>query len=299
MFRHQSFQQITDTEYYLFLTIDELKCASISDFRSCKTGFRDKYIYGIIQDIISCNGSVCRLSVTKNLAIIQAMARKHVLLIDADQDATTGWEGYDYLINQRVLSTDRTTLMRYDALHGQWIQVAELQYAVSGAHLEVAVPRKLIGAGGKRIALIRLVSRDRKSGSAEETARMTVDMLNVEAMVRARVAFAEPAETLEGLPGAYQDALTVIELVPTTENKYLLAQICFNLKKYQTVITILKQIYEDKKQEKEIDFYIGMSLALTDNIDEAGPYLINSVTKGISDKDIEVLLLFLSIKVKL
>ena len=85
---------------------------------------------------------------------------------------------------------------------------------------------------------------------------------------------------------AYQDALTVIELVPTTENKYLLAQICFNLKKYQTVITILKQIYEDKKQEKEIDFYIGMSLALTDNIDEAGPYLINSVTKGISDKDV-------------
>lgn len=76
-----------------------------------------------------------------------------LLLINADQDATTGWEGYDYLINQRVLSTDRTTLMRYDALHGQWIQVAELPYAVSGAHLEVAVPRKLIGAGGKHIAL--------------------------------------------------------------------------------------------------------------------------------------------------
>ena len=76
-----------------------------------------------------------------------------LLFIDADQNAATGWEGYDYLINQRVLSTDRTTLMRYDALHGQWIQVAELPYAVSGAHLEVAVPRKLIGAGGKSIAL--------------------------------------------------------------------------------------------------------------------------------------------------
>lgn len=42
-------------EYYLFPTIDELKNASISDFRSCKTGFRDKYIYGIIQDIVSGN----------------------------------------------------------------------------------------------------------------------------------------------------------------------------------------------------------------------------------------------------
>ena len=70
----------------------------------------------------------------------------------------------------------------------------------------------IVRLGGKRIALIRLVSRDRKSGSAEETARMTVDMLNVEAMVRARVAFAEPAETLEGLPGAYQDALTALTI---------------------------------------------------------------------------------------
>ncbi len=40
-------------EYYLFPTIDELKSASIDDFRSCKAGFRDKYIYGIVQDIVS------------------------------------------------------------------------------------------------------------------------------------------------------------------------------------------------------------------------------------------------------
>ena len=44
-----------DNEYYLFPTIDRLKGASITDFRKCKTGFRDKYIYGIIQDIVSGN----------------------------------------------------------------------------------------------------------------------------------------------------------------------------------------------------------------------------------------------------
>ena len=43
------------TEYYLFPTIDELNGASVTDFRVCKTGFRDEYIYGIIQDIISGN----------------------------------------------------------------------------------------------------------------------------------------------------------------------------------------------------------------------------------------------------
>ena len=40
-------------EYYLFPGIDKLKNASITDFRDCKTGFRDKYIYGIVQDIVS------------------------------------------------------------------------------------------------------------------------------------------------------------------------------------------------------------------------------------------------------
>ena len=42
-------------EYYLFPSIDKLKSASITDFRNCKTGFRDKYIYCIIQDIVSGN----------------------------------------------------------------------------------------------------------------------------------------------------------------------------------------------------------------------------------------------------
>ncbi|MGM9850166.1 MAG: DNA-3-methyladenine glycosylase family protein [Bacilli bacterium] len=40
-------------EYYLFPAIDKLKSASITDFRNCKTGFRDKYIYGIVQDIVN------------------------------------------------------------------------------------------------------------------------------------------------------------------------------------------------------------------------------------------------------
>jgi len=44
-----------EEEFYLFPSIERLSKASISDFRNCKTGFRDKYIYGIIQDILSGN----------------------------------------------------------------------------------------------------------------------------------------------------------------------------------------------------------------------------------------------------
>lgn len=42
-----------DKEYYLFPTLEQLKNASIQDFRDCKAGFRDKYIYEIIQRIVN------------------------------------------------------------------------------------------------------------------------------------------------------------------------------------------------------------------------------------------------------
>lgn len=42
-----------DKEYYLFPSLDRLKNASVSDFRSCKAGFRDKYLYLMIQSIVS------------------------------------------------------------------------------------------------------------------------------------------------------------------------------------------------------------------------------------------------------
>ena len=38
-------------EYYLFPGVDELVKASISDFRECKTGFRDRYLYEFVQSI--------------------------------------------------------------------------------------------------------------------------------------------------------------------------------------------------------------------------------------------------------
>ena len=38
-------------EYYLFPSIDTLKKLTISNFRSCKVGFRDKYLYEIMKNI--------------------------------------------------------------------------------------------------------------------------------------------------------------------------------------------------------------------------------------------------------
>ena len=42
-----------DKEYYLFPSVDKLKTLSTLDFRNCKVGFRDKYLYEIMRNIES------------------------------------------------------------------------------------------------------------------------------------------------------------------------------------------------------------------------------------------------------
>lgn len=40
-----------DKEYYLFPSLEKLSKLSVDDFRNCKVGFRDKYLYEIIESI--------------------------------------------------------------------------------------------------------------------------------------------------------------------------------------------------------------------------------------------------------
>lgn len=70
-----------------------------------------------------------------------------LLFIDSDNNPTTGWHGYDFLINKNVRSKKTTTLMRYDAANTEnpWVTLADLKYRYAGAELELAIPRKLLG----------------------------------------------------------------------------------------------------------------------------------------------------------
>ena len=42
-----------NTKYYLFPSIDEISKLTVNDFRNCKVGFRDKYLYEIVQNIVN------------------------------------------------------------------------------------------------------------------------------------------------------------------------------------------------------------------------------------------------------
>ena len=69
-----------------------------------------------------------------------------LLFIDADKNHDTGWFGYDYLINQKVIDDKTTTLMHFEG--GAWKEVAQLSYRYAGNALELAVPRAALGLGG-------------------------------------------------------------------------------------------------------------------------------------------------------
>ncbi len=110
-------------------------------------------------DIITCKVAVDRNSVffyaqTKDALTPHTGHNWMLLLIDADQNPATGWCGYDYLINQSVLSDHTTTLKRFTpgADGGTWVEVARLNYRYTGDALELAVPRKLLGLTGNHFS---------------------------------------------------------------------------------------------------------------------------------------------------
>jgi len=70
-----------------------------------------------------------------------------LLFIDADQDAGTGWNGYDYVANLDVKDRDVTSLHSLKGPGWNPKKIGDVQYAVAGPKLELAIPRDAIGMG--------------------------------------------------------------------------------------------------------------------------------------------------------
>jgi len=69
-----------------------------------------------------------------------------MLLIDADQDVSTGWEGFDYVLNRSVLGSSRGVLEKC-AGGWKWKKTAEIAYRAVRNELHVAIPRVAMGLG--------------------------------------------------------------------------------------------------------------------------------------------------------
>lgn len=73
-----------------------------------------------------------------------------LLLINADQDYSTGWCGYDFLINKNMLNPGYSQILEYK--DGGWKSVGKASYAVRGNKLELSFPLSVLRLGGKSIS---------------------------------------------------------------------------------------------------------------------------------------------------
>ncbi len=66
------------------------------------------------------------------------------LLIDADANPKTGWEGYDHVVNRTEVGADSAWVERYVG-GWSWAKVAKVSLRVSGDQLHLAIPRSSLG----------------------------------------------------------------------------------------------------------------------------------------------------------
>ena len=69
------------------------------------------------------------------------------LFIDADQDVSTGWYGYDYIVNYAAKDEFTTTVAKYNGTDNAFSfeVVGEVSYRVKGNQMMIAVPLELLG----------------------------------------------------------------------------------------------------------------------------------------------------------
>ena len=70
------------------------------------------------------------------------------LLIDADCDKSTGWEGYDFMLNYASPDKDKAVVSRNVGDAWNWKEAGKVKYAVKGNKMEVQIPRKLLRLTG-------------------------------------------------------------------------------------------------------------------------------------------------------
>jgi hypothetical protein len=75
-----------------------------------------------------------------------------LLFLNSDLDPSTGWHGYDHVINLEGVGAKTTTVKRNVNGKWSWRQVATVSYCVSGNKLMIQVPRSAIGQAGHDVA---------------------------------------------------------------------------------------------------------------------------------------------------
>jgi hypothetical protein len=74
-----------------------------------------------------------------------------MLFIDADRDKSTGWNGYDIIVNRQSPGAQTAIVERNVGDRWEWEKVAEAPYAVNGNYLEIELSREVLSLNSKKV----------------------------------------------------------------------------------------------------------------------------------------------------
>lgn len=73
-----------------------------------------------------------------------------LLFIDIDRDKSTGWNGYDYIVN-RITPKRKAVVEKNVCGHWKWEPVGESTFFAKDNVLEIKIPRSMLNLSGKTI----------------------------------------------------------------------------------------------------------------------------------------------------
>ena len=76
-----------------------------------------------------------------------------MLFIDIDRNKSTGWNGYDFIVNRLSPKGNKVIVERNVAGRWEWEPVAETNYAVRNNKLELEISRDILNLIGKDISI--------------------------------------------------------------------------------------------------------------------------------------------------
>ncbi|CAF0978465.1 unnamed protein product [Adineta ricciae] len=109
----------------------------------------------IIESKVSYNGDYIYFYVrTYNMTTNYTDPNWMLLFLNTDANYTTGWLGYDYVINRHVQSLGETFLERNTENNSYvWTELTTIPYAMRGKELELMVPRKMLNIPSSSVTI--------------------------------------------------------------------------------------------------------------------------------------------------
>ncbi|WP_124981029.1 hypothetical protein [Nonlabens xiamenensis] len=100
----------------------------------------------IVQSKVAINDQDIYFYATTTAPMTSSHDKQWMLLfIDSDKDLSTGWEGYDYVINQEVISDTRSKIKKWNG--SSWEDQGVVNYQLKGNELELSVSRTDLNIG--------------------------------------------------------------------------------------------------------------------------------------------------------